>query len=59
MKKKKTIIKTISIDPDVHTKIEQLRITLRRSYSAQVSFILDEYFREKGDKDEKTEAEKI
>ena len=42
-KKKNTISKTISIDNQVSTKIEKLRKENKRSYSAQVSFMLQKY----------------
>lgn len=43
-KSKKLIIKTISVDIETHKIIERLRKKDRRSYSAQIAFIVDEYY---------------
>lgn len=58
-KSKKLIIKTISLDRTTHEIIEQLRKKDRRSYSAQIAFIVNEYntINYGGDKDGKTQEE--
>lgn len=58
MEKKKVITKTISLDNEVHKKIKALKTKMKRSYSGQVSFMLQEYLKE-GEKNETDKTEEI
>jgi len=58
MEKKKTITKTICLDNEVHKKIKELKTKMKRSYSGQVSFMLQEYLKE-GEKNETDKTEEI
>lgn len=46
--KEKNVVKTICVDPEVHKEIMKLKKKNKRSYSAQVSFMLQEIIKKGG-----------